>query len=137
MKAQTYLYGQEDLAAGIRGSSSERKALQKGLNKTLQQLEQYCKHVRGNTNDIKSSAGHIKNTAANIQWELSELRTGGKSSATGGPGMTTRAGSPIIIGSLKVAERCLQHQGQKAAGKAGKMVNAQFPGRPVGTSLCH
>ena len=73
----------KDLVAGIRTSSSERKALQEGFNKTLQQLEEYCKHVRGNTNDIKGSAAHIKNTAANIQWELSELRTGGKSAATG------------------------------------------------------
>ncbi len=67
----------KDLVAGIRTSSSERKALQDGFNKTLQQLEEYCKHMRGNTNDIKTSASHIKNTAANIRWELSELRTGG------------------------------------------------------------
>ena len=73
----------KDLVAGIRTSSSERKALQDGFNETLQQLEEYCKHVRGNTNDIKNSAANIKNTAANIQWELSELRTGGKSASTG------------------------------------------------------
>ncbi len=73
----------KDLVAGIRRSSSERKALQDGFNKTLQQLEEYCKHVRGNANDIKTSATHIKNTAANIQWELSELRTGGQSQASG------------------------------------------------------
>ena len=35
-----------------------------------------------------------------------------------GVGMTTSKGSPIIIESLKVAEHCLQHQGQKAVGKA-------------------
>ena len=64
----------KDLVAGIRASSSERKALQDGFNKTLQQLEEYCKHVRGNTNDIKGSASHIKTIATNIQWELSELR---------------------------------------------------------------
>ena len=73
----------KDLLAGIRASSSERKALQEGFNKTLQQLEEYCKHVRGNTNDIKGSASHIKTAATNIQWELSELRTGGKSASSG------------------------------------------------------
>ena len=73
----------KDLVAGIRASSSERKALQEGFNKTLQQLEEYCKHVRGNTNDIKGSASHIKTIATNIQWELSELRTGGKAASTG------------------------------------------------------
>ena len=73
----------KDLVAGIRASSPERKASQEGFNKTLQQLEEYCKHVRGNTNDIKGSASHIKTIATNIQWELSELRTGGKAAATG------------------------------------------------------
>ena len=73
----------KDLVAGIRASSSERKALQEGFHKTLQQLEEYCKHVRGNTNDIKCSAAHLKTIATNIQWELPELRTGGKSAATG------------------------------------------------------
>ena len=73
----------KDLLAGIRASSSERKALQEGFNKTLQQLEEYCKHVRGNTNDLKGSASQIKNAATNIQWELSELRTGGKTASSG------------------------------------------------------
>ena len=73
----------KDLLAGIRASSSERKALQEGFNKTLQQLEEYCKHVRGNTNDIKGSASNIKTAATNIQCELSELRTGGKSASSG------------------------------------------------------
>ena len=79
----SFINTMKDLLAGIRASSSERKALQEGFNKTLQQLEEYCKHVRGNTNDIKGSASHIKTAATNIQWELSELRTGGKSASSG------------------------------------------------------
>ena len=79
----SFINTMKDLLAGIRASSSERKALQEGFNKTLQQLEEYCKHVRGNTNDIKGSASHIKTAATNIQRELSELRTGGKSASSG------------------------------------------------------
>ena len=58
-------------------------SLTASAGQTLQQLEEYCKHVRGNTNDIKGSAGHLKTIATNIQWELSELRMGGKSATTG------------------------------------------------------
>ncbi len=87
LKAFSEAYGnfinntRKDLVAGIRTSSSERKALQEGFNATMKQLEEYCKHVRGN--DIKTSANTIKNTAGNILWELSELRTGGKNPASG------------------------------------------------------
>ena len=79
----SFINTMKDLLAGIRASSSERKALQDGFNKTLQQLEEYCKLVRGNTNNIKGSASHIKTAATNMQWELSELRTGGKSASSG------------------------------------------------------
>ena len=73
-----------DLVAGARSSSSDHREHSQQLLQAVSQLQEFGKHIRSNTADIKKQMG-------NVQWEVAELRTGGKERDSGA--ITAQSGS--------------------------------------------
>ena len=70
--------------AGARSSSSDLREHSQQLLQAVSQLSELGKHIRSNTADIKKQM-------SNVQWEMAELRTGGRERDSGA--ITAQSGS--------------------------------------------
>ena len=61
-----------------------------GIRVALGQIEEYTKHIRGNTNEVKQST-------SNMRWEIAELRTGGNAKDSGAVSSQLTNSRPIFV----------------------------------------